>query len=221
MLAKQALNNDIDPLSAQSTVSEAKRRMKELEVSTLPVVDKTTRKLRGQVSLNQLEKGSENDNIADLELDEPVKVYLEQHIFEAARLMLQHEMRLIPVIDNEQTFQGYLGKLEVLETLSHMLNIPEAGSVITVELKQRDFTLSEIVHLIETEGAKILGVTVEMPEIRKGIYEVSLKLNLQEISRVAATLRRHDYTVLTDSSNEVYSVDVESRADELIKYLDM
>jgi CBS-domain-containing membrane protein len=221
MLAKQALNNDIEPLGAQDTLSEGKRLMKELEVSTLPVIDRTTRKLRGQVSLNHLNAADDSDNISDLELDEAVKIYLEQHIFEAARLMLEHEMRLIPVVDNELTFQGYLGKLEVLETLTHMLNIPEAGSVITVELKQRDFTLSEIVHLIETEGAKILGVTVEMPEIRKGIYEVSIKLNLQEISRVAATLRRHDYTVLTDSSNEVYSVDVESRADELIKYLDM
>lgn len=221
MLAKQALNTDIEPLGAQDTILEGKRLMNELEVSTLPVVDKTTKKLRGQVSLSQLDASDGDNNIADLELDEAVKIYLEQHIFEAARLMLEHEMRFIPVVDNELTFQGYLGKLKVLETLTHMLNIPEAGSVITVELKQRDFTLSEIVHLIETEGAKILGVTVEMPEIRKGIYEVSLKLNLQEISRVAATLRRHDYTVLTDSSNEVYSVDVESRADELIKYLDM
>ena len=221
MLAKQALNTDIEPLGAQDTILEGKRLMNELEVSTLPVVDKTTNKLRGQVSLSQLDASEDDDKISDLELEEAVKIYLEQHIFEAARLMLQHEMRFIPVVDNELTFQGYLGKLKVLETLTHMLNIPEAGSVITVELKQRDFTLSEIVHLIETEGAKILGVTVEMPEIRKGIYEVSLKLNLQEISRVAATLRRHDYTVLTDSSNEVYSVDVESRADELIKYLDM
>lgn len=221
MLAKQALNTDIEPLGAQDTILEGKRLMNELEVSTLPVVDKTTNKLRGQVSLSQLDASEDDDKISDLELEEAIKIYLEQHIFEAARLMLQHEMRFIPVVDNELTFQGYLGKLKVLETLTHMLNIPEAGSVITVELKQRDFTLSEIVHLIETEGAKILGVTVEMPEIRKGIYEVSLKLNLQEISRVAATLRRHDYTVLTDSSNEVYSVDVESRADELIKYLDM
>ncbi len=221
MLAKQALNTDIEPLYAQDTISEGKRRMNALEVSTLPVVDETTKKLSGQVSLKQLTAADEDDDIATLELDEAIKIYLEQHIFEAARLMLQHEMRLIPIVDNELTFQGFLGKLKVLETLSHMLNIPEAGSVITVELKQRDFTLSEIVQLIETEGAKILGVTVEMPEIRKGIYEVSLKLNLQEISRVAATLRRHDYTVLTDSSNEIYGVDVETRADELIKYLDM
>lgn len=221
MLAKQALNTDFEPLYAQNTISEGKRRMSELEVTTLPVVDKTTKKLTGQVSLKQLASSDDEDIIASLELDKTIKIYLGQHIFEAARLMLQHEMRLIPVVNKEKTFQGFLGKIHILESLSHMLNIAEAGSVITVELNQRDFTLSEIVHLIETEGAKILGITVEMPEIRKGIYEVSLKLNLQEISRVAATLRRHDYTVLTDSSNEVYGVDVESRADELIKYLDM
>lgn len=221
MLAKQALNTEIEPLYAQDTISEALRRMKALEVSILPVVDETTGKLTGQVSIKLLQHSKEKEFIADLEMEKAVKIYGQQHIFEAARLMLQYEMRLLPVVDKEKSFIGYLGKTKVLESLTHMLNLSEIGSVITVELKQRDFTLAEIVHLIETEGAKILGITVETPEVHSGVYEVSIKLNLRDISRVAATLRRHEYTVLTDSSNEIYGVDVETRADELIKYMDM
>lgn len=221
MLAKQALNTEIQPLYAHDTVEECRNKMNELGVSTLPVVDQTTKKLIGQIKLSQLENNAPESAVSEIDSDEAVKIFLGQHIFEAARMMLQYERRLIPVVDKEQTFKGFLGKTAVLESLTHMLNLAEFGSVITVELNQRDFTLSEIVHLIESEGAKILGITVEMPETLGNNLEVSIKLNLQDVSRVAATLRRYEYVVLTDSGNEAFGMDVETRADELIKYLDM
>lgn len=221
MLAKQALNSEIQPLFVQNSVSEAAKRMNELNISAMPVIDRTTKKLIGQVELAEIESVDGENVVADLVLEEAIKTYLGQHIFEAARLMLQYEMRLLPVVDKEQTFQGFLGKDTVLESLTHMLNLSKFGSVITIELNQRDFTLAEIVHLVESESAKVLGITVEMPETHTGNFEVSIKLNLKDVSRVAASLRRHDYTVVTNSSNEILGMDVETRADELIKYLDM
>lgn len=221
MLARQALNTEQDPLYAQNSVSEGINRLEELGVGELAVVDKKTEKLVGQLRLEQLLAGDPEGKIAHLEMEEAVKIYAGQHIFEAMRLMLQYEMRMIPVVDKEQTYLGLLGKNKILELLTEMLNLAEFGSVITVELAQRSLSLSEIVQLIESEGAKILGITVEMPDTQSDTFEVSIKLNLQDVTRVAATLRRHDYTVVTDSGNEVFSMDVETRADELIKYLDM
>jgi predicted transcriptional regulator len=221
MLARQALNTEQEPLYAQNSVSVAIKRMEELGVAELAVIDETTRKLIGQVTLQQLREAGPENKIAQLEQEESVKIYAGQHIFEAMRLMLQYEMRMIPVVDKEQTFLGLLGKNKILEMLTQMLNLAEFGSVITVELAQRSLTLSEIVQLIEAEGAKILGITVEMPDTQSDTFEVSIKLDLQDVTRVAASLRRHDYTVVTDSGNEVFSMDVENRADELIKYLDM
>lgn len=221
MLANQALNTDIEPLFAHNSISEGIEKMNQAEVEQMCVVDQTTKKLIGQIDLASLMAADSEDQISHLELEEAVKVYLGQHVFEGVRLMLQYEMRLIPVVDKEQTFKGFIGKRKVLESLSKMLNLAEFGSVITVELAQRNLSLSEMVQLIESEGAKILGVTVEMPDTRSDAFEVSIKLNLKDVTHVAATLRRHDYTVVTDSGNEVFSMDVETRADELIKYLDM
>lgn len=221
MLAKQALNTEQEPLYAQDSVTEGIDRLMKVEVGELAVIDETTKKLIGQITLQQLQEEDPEEKIAHLELEEAVKIYAGQHVFEAMRLMLQHEMRMIPVVDKEQTFLGLLGKTKILELLTQMLNLAEFGSVITIELAQRSLSLSEIVQLIESEGAKILGITVEMPDSQSDTFEVSIKLNLQDVTRVAASLRRHGYTVVTDSGNEVFSMDVETRADELIKYLDM
>lgn len=221
MLVKEVLHTDFTPLKPNNTVLEALQRMDELDVKTLPVVDHTTHKLVGQINIDQLKNSEESQTVANLELKEVVKIYESQHVFEAVRLMLQYEIRLLPVVDEEWTLQGIVNKSNVLESLSRMLNLAEFGSIITIKLKQRDFTISEIVHIIETEGAKILGITVETPETGEKTFNVSIKLNVKDASRVASALRRYDYNIAADSSDEVYGMDIETRADELLKYLDM
>jgi len=223
MLAEKALNTEIKPLTGADSISEALKRMGEFGVNSLPVVDSTTRKLIGQLRYSQLSKVDDlGAAVSSVELEEPIKVYQRQHIFEVTRLMLEYEMRLLPVVDDEMTFRGVILKKTVLESLTHLLNLATYGSILYVELEKRDLMLSEIVNIIETEGAKILGVTVETPSEDDENFRVSFKINLQDATRVASALRRYDYDVTTvDYDQEVFGFDMESRASELIKYLDM
>ena len=218
---KTIINADFEPLKGSDTVSGAKDRMDEQLLQVLPVVDSTTKKLIGQVSYEQMSDSDPDVTIADLDLGEVVKIYQGQHIFEAARLMLQYELRQLPVVDEEWTFLGIIDKQQVLESLSRMLNLAEFGSVITIELDRVDFAISEIVHIIETEGAKILGLTVETPDRDDQTFEVSFKLNIENINRVTSALRRYEYTVVAESTSEVFGRDLESRASEMVKYMDM
>jgi len=222
MLAdKSIVEKDFAPLKGIDVVLSVKKRMEEEELTTLPVVNQVTQKLIGQVEYEHIKELEDQTPVSDLELDEAVKIYQGQHIFEAARLMLQYELRVLPVVDEEWTYLGILTKKQVLESLSRMLNLAEFGSVITVEIKRIDFSISEIVQIIETEGAKILGVTVETPDDSEQKFEVSFKLNLKDVSRVVAALRRYEYNVLAESESTVFGEDLEHRADELLKYIDM
>lgn len=224
MLSDQAINTAISPLTPEDTIEQALRKMEELDVNCLPVVATATGKLEGQVTRSQLLEAVEaTADISSLELREAAKVFQSQHLFEAARLMLQYEMRLLPVVDDELTFLGIIQKQKVLESITRMMNLASFGSILTVELDQKDFTLSEIVHLIEVEGAKILGLAVETPEAEGDTFKVSVKINLEDATRVASALRRHDYSVVvtTEATNDLFGIDMESRAGELLKYLDM
>lgn len=221
MLAKQAINTEITPVESTDDLAEVIRKLDRAGVETLPVVD-SSGKLTGEISRTQAERGGGGDlAVSALELEEGVKVYNAQHVFEAARLMLQYERRLLPVIDDEWRFCGVITKQRVLESLGRMLNLARQGSVVMIELDMIDFSLSEIVHLIETEGAKILGITVETPGGEETSLEVSIKLNVQDASRVSSSLRRHGYVISTESVNETFGMDLENRADELLKYLNM
>lgn len=222
MLVSEALNTSMRVLSGQDTVGEALQHMTEQEAGRLPVVNSSTGRLMGQVTKAMLENlENKSARLVDMELEEPYKIFNKEHLFQAIRMMLQHELQILPVVNNDWEFQGIIRKQQVLESLSSMLNLTEFGSVITVELSESDFTLSEIVRLIEAEGGRILGITVETPNARNQAYEISIKLNLQDVSRVASALRRYGYSILTEAESESRNIDLATRADELLKYIDM
>jgi predicted transcriptional regulator len=221
MLINKSIIADDEPLVTSDSVETGKERMRQQGVKRLPVIDPATRKLVGQITYDKLQEAQRNDLIADLELTEAIKVYNGQHLFEAAKLMLHYELKALPIVDEQWTFLGIITKQEVLHSLTRMLNLAEFGSVITIELNHSDFTISEIVQIIEIEEAKILGLTVEPPNEENQAFEISIKLNLQDISRISAALRRYGYIVFTGSEAEVLNEDIENRAGELLRYLDM
>ncbi len=222
MLVGKALDTATPVLTKKQSIGEALERMEHLQVTVMPVIDAQTGKLAGQIERSQIVEANKTmQPVSELILQEPVKIFKRQHLFNAIQLMLKYELSLLPVINDEWIYQGMIHKQHVLESLTHMLNITEFGSIITVELKKNDFTLSEIVQIIETEGGKILGITVETPDAEKGTYEISIKMNLKDVSRVASSLRRHGYAVITEAESEPSQIDLETRADELIKFLDV
>ena len=222
MLANKSITkSEFEPLRGTDTVAAVRERMIEEQVNALPVVDPTTQKLIGQIGRDQIDRANDDQQISDLQMDKVVKIFEGQHIFEGVRLMLQYELNLLPLVNKEATYLGVITKQQILEAISKMLNLEQKGSVLTIEIEPIDFSLSEIVQVIEAEGAKILGVAVESPDSDHQAFEVSVKLNLEDISRVTAALKRYGYSVLVESESTVLENDLEYRADELIKYIDM
>lgn len=222
MLVQKIINNEFTPLRPDDTASKALAKMDAWHTTCLPVVASTTTKLIGQIKLNQLvDLADESIEISALALEPPVSVYLHQHIFEVARQMLMHEIRMIPVIDSNHTYLGIAEKKKVLEVLFDLLNVTVSGSVITVEMNRNDYSLSELVRLIESENAKILGVAVEAPGESNDSFQVSFKLNIKDTSGISQSLSRHGYIVRSENQSELLQFDLTDKADELMRYLDV
>ncbi|HET8865459.1 MAG TPA: CBS domain-containing protein [Gracilimonas sp.] len=221
MLVKEIINKDISPLKLTDTVATALMKIELLHTTQFCVVDETG-KIVGMASLEKLiEVIDEKSALSQVELEDPLFVPQDQHLFEASRVMLAKEIYLIPVVDNDMVFQGMIKKRDVLKALGDVFNLSSYGSVIAVEMSQADFTLSDLVRIIEMEGAKILGVAVQQPRAENPYYRVSFKLNLEDSSVVSAGLRRFGYTIISEANSEVLEHNFSDRADELIRYLDI
>jgi CBS domain-containing protein len=221
MLVNEILNTDISPLHLEDTVATALMKIELLHTTKFAVVDHNDRVI-GMASLEKLiEVLDEKAQLSEVELDDPVYVPHNQHLFEASRIMLAQELYILPVTSKTMEFQGMIKKRDVLSALGDVFNLSSFGSVITVELDQVDFSLSDLVRIIEMEGAKILGVAVQQPNAQHPSYRVSFKLNLEDSSVVSAGLRRFGYTITSEANSEVLEGNFSDRADELIRYLDI
>lgn len=222
VLAEKIINRDFEPLKPDDTVSSAIAKMDAWQTSSVPVIEPSTKKVIGHVLFETVANISDvKTKLSDVEWRPALYTFKTQHVFEVARQMLQHEVRILAVTDEMETYQGIIEKKSVLEALSAMLNIGSSGSVITIMMEKPDFTLSKLVHLIETENAKILGLTVEQPEDEESLLQVSIKLNLEDTSAITSSLKRYGFVVTSVAKQDLLQVDMTSRANELIRYLDL
>ena len=220
MQVHEIINTDIAPLKVSDSVALALTKLDLLHVTRFPVVEKG--KLIGMVALETLiEVEDESVSLTEIPIEEAISIPETHHLFEASRMMLTFELYLLPVVDFDGNFVGVLKKRDLLQAIGEVFNLESFGSVITIEMNPFDFTLTEIIRLIETEGAKILGVAVEQPNDVNGFYRVSIKLNLEDSSPVSATLNRYGYVITSQVSSATLESDFSERADELIRYLDL
>lgn len=220
MVIKEILNKDIAPLKSSDSVGLALTKLDLLHTTKFPVVKNG--KLVGMVGLETLiEVDDEDVLISEIPLDDSIHIPETQHLFEAARKMLDHELYIVPVTDIDLNFLGVVKKREVLQALGEIFNLKSFGSVLTIEMMPYDFTLSEVVRIVEIEGSKILGVAVQQPGDTNDFYRVSIKLNVEDSSAVSASLERFGYVVTSQVSSASIGQNFSERADELIRYLDI
>ncbi|MEX1136110.1 MAG: CBS domain-containing protein [Balneolales bacterium] len=223
MLVLEIINIDILPLRVADSAQTALSSMKEYKVDELPIVDHTTRKLIGMVSKESLmDNESGKVSLFAVRRRKPITTSPDEHVFDVAKTMMLNNLKLIPVVDEKENFLGVVLRSELYKALSEMLNVSEHGSVITIEQQEHDFSLSEVVRIIESENAKILGIAVQPPNKISDHFRLSIKLNLTDLSRVKAALSRYNFIIIQDSGNtQTDSGEYEDRADEFIRFLDL
>lgn len=221
MIVNEILNTEITPLKVTDPVSLALAKLDLLHINKFVVIN-AENKIAGLISIETLSEVVNEDTVlSELPLEEIVSVPKSQHLFETTRQMFANELYVLPVADGENNFLGLVRKREVLNALKEIFNLSSYGSVITIELAQIDYTLSDIVRIIETENAKILGVAVQQPNDMMDSIKVSVKLNLEDSSVISAALRRFGYVIISEDRSESMESNFSDRADELIRYLDI
>lgn len=222
MLVYELVNTEVLPLKVADSAEDAIKAMDRYGMSSMPIVDHTTRKFLGMITRTQIldNRESSPSSIRDNALVLPT-LDPDTHIFDAIRYLIKHDQELLPVVDQKKTFIGVILREDLLDALVKIINIREQGTTLLIEVEQRDFTLSEMIRLIESENAKILGLTVQPPRHEYEPFRISLKLNLIDAKHVTASLDRHGFTVSSQTEEYSFNHDYEERADELIHFLNL
>ena len=92
------------------------------------------------------------------------------------------------------------------------------GSIITLEMNIRDYSMVEIAKIVESDDAKILASYLTS-SIDTTKLEVTIKVNKTDITRILHTFSRYDYTVTASYNESEYYEDLKQRYEAFMRYL--
>jgi predicted transcriptional regulator len=221
MVAKDLISEVIPSLKTSDLGQTALNWMEIFRISHLPIVN------------NQDFLGLISDaDIYDMNMpDEPIgnhtltllKPYVttEQHIFEVIGLASRLKLSIVPVLDSKNHFKGVITTSDLIRHIAGLSSMDQAGGIIVLELIERDYSLSQIAQIVESNNVKVLSMYITSPQDSTKL-EITLKVNTDDLVSVIRTFERYNYEVKTwvsinDSMDQFYS----ERLDLLMKYLNI
>ena len=219
MTALDLLANDIVPLRTSDTGEEALEVMRDFYVQHLPVVN--DRELLGLVGENDILDHDAAEAVGSYSLSLPhPRARTSDHLYEVMRMVAEYDLTAVPVVDERGHYAGLITAGDLLNFYARTTPFTESGSIIVLEVQRRDYALSEIARIAESEDAIILASFVEAAA-GGSLLQVTIKVNRETVTGIIATFERFGYEVRA-TFNEGVAVDaLRERYDALMSYLNV
>jgi len=221
MIAKDLINDTIIALRPSDIGSDALGLMDELRVSHLPVVNET--EFLGLISDSDIYNRSEFEEAVwdgKITLNRPY-IYENQHVYDVLLMISEQKLTLLPVLNARNQYLGVITLTDLVQKLSAITSLNNPGGIIVLEVNQKDYLLTEIAGIVESNDAKILSLYITShPDSTK--LEITIKVNRVDIGSILQTLYRYNYLVKASWSKEdSFSDGLQDRFDSLMNYLNI
>ncbi len=220
MIASQLIVDLIPTLKPSDTFGKALHWMSEFKVSHLPMVDNN--RFIGIVaeedlldtSLSQVTFASSSQQL------DSIFIYEYQHIFEVMKKMSEYQLTVMPVLDRNDEYIGATTLAHLMTIASNTTSIKEPGGVIVLRVNSKDYSLSQIAQIVESNNARILSSFITSSDDTSQI-DVTIKLNKKELGAILQTFQRYDYVVIETYQKDDDYDEIKNRFDNLMNLLDL
>ncbi len=213
---KSFINPNIPVLKPSDTVDDALVLFNDYKLDLLPYIQDEV--FSGYFSEDLLLNYDNDDLLNDIQAL-PGECVLEESdsLLEGIRKFMTAQLPLLPVGDEDHRFLGIVEKIRLIDELTTQMGLQNAGGLLEIHLKGRDYSLAEISRIVESESTKILSSFVHAEEEDDLI--LTLKLDKTQISTVVSALTRFGYDVISYHSSEPVTNIEKDRYEQLMRYL--
>ncbi len=221
MIAKEQINQMIPFLRPEDSPQKALQWMEEHKVSHLPVVDNG--EYLGMVSENTVFEAEDfSVNIGQLLLEhQDVFIRQNKHIFDAIKLAHENQLSIVPVLAEDDAYVGLISLPDLVNAFTQLSALQNPGGIIVLAIKERDYSMTQVAHIIENNGAKILSSYVQTDPEDHTQLKLTLKLNKTNLSSVIASFERYEYIISAHFQEESVPDENLHRLNEFLRYLDI
>lgn len=220
MLVKDFITQEIPVLNGYDTVEYALNLMDELKVKQLPLVtgEGLYRGLIEEKGL--LEVPLLTIPVADASLRD-ISIPADSSMYEALSVMARYGLSILPVCSSGRHYEGVVTQDKLLSGLADWCGADREGCVVVLECDARDYNLSEIARLVESNNAHIISLLTRL-NAESGRWWVVLKIDLVDASPVLRSFERFNYTVRCYFMEQgVVDERLQRRMSELLYYMNM
>jgi CBS domain-containing protein len=220
MIAKSFLSALIPAIKSSETAEKALIWMSDFHIKHLPVIedgrflgviseDDIFEYNRVEATISEHSYSNQNSFVNEYE-----------HIYEIVKIAVRHQLTVVPVVDDNEVYLGVITLEALLAYFAQATSINEPGSILVLEVSERNYSLAEIARLAEYEQAIILSANVTSHPNSVSM-EITLKFNTRQVGRLVATYERFNYTVKASFQETGYMEDYKERYDSLMNYLNI
>ncbi|MBQ2075953.1 MAG: CBS domain-containing protein [Bacteroidales bacterium] len=203
MTAENYIDTSIPYVTPDYTCSRVLSLMDTFKMSHLPVVENDI--YIGVVSEDELyDKNLLEEKLSEFGVMRTPYVLSTQHILDVLAIATHFSVPIVPVVNADRKYLGAITSQNLLDALAKITNVQSKGAVLVLEMGVHDYSMSEIARIVESENAKLISSYVTEYEDSTRI-DVTLVLNMAEISPVVKSLERYGYKVNTffSGSNKI------------------
>lgn len=217
MIDKQLIHSNYEKLESGMTVSEALKCFDISGHTELPLV--TDGAYLGLVFRRQIASiEDQNTLMSSLDLKAlEVSIYPDERLVTALKLMMNSGIGLLPVIDHSQEMLGTLHVADLWIEFAKRSSFMGDGSWIVLSMNRKDYSLSELAHLVESHRLIIVFHFVQYHEGMSTV-DVHLKVNRENVNELLQTFQRYGYKVTGVIQPQKFTDDWEGRFEELMRF---
>lgn len=134
-------------------------------------------------------------------------------------IFARNEANLMPVLDADRHILGYYDLTDIVRVFIDTPFFKEPGGILIVEKGMKDYSMSEIGQIVESNNAKLLGVFIT--DTQNDVVQITLKISSASLNEISQTFRRYNYNILFGNSDDQFIEDLKKRSAYLDKYLNI
>ncbi|UZO81179.1 CBS domain-containing protein [Aquimarina sp. ERC-38] len=212
------LVTDMEPLDINTSVVEAQQLFNNVTYSHFPVIKEEV--YQGCIAETDIRCYESDKTLVHYQYAlEGFYVREDANWLDILEAFAQNNSNLIPVLDHNNTYQGFFELKDIMNLFNQTPFLSEPGHILIVEKGFMDYSFSEISQIIESNSSRILGVFVS--NLQNDVAQVTLKITNSDINTIVQTFRRYSYNIVSQHSEDSFLNNLKDRSKYLDKYLNI
>ena len=218
MPLNQFIINDIRPFEVKTTVAELQEVFNQLTYSHVPIQKDGV--YMGCLSVTDVYCFEANQKVNDILYAVEGFFVIEHTIWlDVLDRFAGNDANIMPVLDEKNNYLGYYQLVDIISLFNKTPFFAGPGGIIIIEKAYKDYSFSEICQILESNNVKLLGVFVS--RLKKGMAQITVKIENAGLSAVFETFRRYGYTIISGHEDDTFLKKLKDRSSYLDRYLNL